>query len=322
MKILIIGAGVIGSVYASKLAEAGVDITLFVRNKRLKSIEQNGLVLRHYFTGEETRVYVKAITRIDESSIFELIIIIIRGDQWKELLPSLVLCKNTKTFLFLGNNPRDPDELIDALGKERVMLGFGGVAGYRENDIVYYSDTDKKGKKIHVCIGELDGSRSERVKLITEIFSKASYPVWVFKDVVSWLKSHMIIIMPIMGLLSRAGWDQQRVVKDTQSIRLAVKAFKEMIRVFKDLKIPVYPERFIRLSLLPDFILIFLMKKGLTSKGAEIGIFGHAKGSTGKSEMKSLSEEFNQLLKQSSVPTPAWDILIECIRKMKIPDKR
>ena len=317
-KILIIGAGVIGSVYAAYLTEAGIDITLLVRNNRLDDIRKNGIRLRHYFTKKEDCVHVKAITHLDESSDFELIIIIIRGDQWKELLPSLVVCKKTKTFLFLWNNPRDPDALVEALGRERVMLGFAGGAGYRENNIVCYSDTDKSNiKKNYVCIGELDGSTTERVMQIKGIFKKAGYPVWIFKDVVSWLKSHMIIILPIMGLLTMAGWEQQQVVKDTKSIRIAVKAFKEMVRVFKDLKIPVYPRKFILFSRLPNFILVPIIKKGLASKGAEIGIFGHAKGSKGQSEMKVLAQEFTRMLKQSSLTTPAWDRMMKCIQTNK-----
>lgn len=48
MKILIFGAGVTGSVYAAKLKNAGVDITLLARGKRLEHIKKYGIVLKHY----------------------------------------------------------------------------------------------------------------------------------------------------------------------------------------------------------------------------------------------------------------------------------
>ncbi|MBN1412335.1 MAG: ketopantoate reductase family protein [Spirochaetales bacterium] len=316
MKILIFGGGVIGSVYAAKLHEAGVDVALFARGRRLEDIQKNGIVLKHYFTGKSTVTHVKVIDSLDENRDYDLIIIIIRGDQWQDALTVLTRCKNTKTFLFVGNNPRDPDELIDALGKDRVMLGFGGVAGYREGHTIHYCDSDAEDKKKnHFCIGELDGRETERCRQIRDIFGKAGYPVWIFKDAVSWLKSHMIVIMPIMGLLHMAGWEQKAVVKDTQSIKLGIRAFREMVRAFKVLKVPVDPKKFVFFSKVPMFLMVPLIKKALASKGAEIGIFGHANSASGQTEMKSLAYEFTDLLRQSSVPLPAWEKMMEYIKR-------
>lgn len=42
-KILIFGAGVIGSIYAMKFIEAGLDVTIFARSNRFKSLKENGL---------------------------------------------------------------------------------------------------------------------------------------------------------------------------------------------------------------------------------------------------------------------------------------
>ena len=46
MKILIYGAGVIGSLYGAYLSEAGYSVSLFARGKRLKELKKNGL--RYY----------------------------------------------------------------------------------------------------------------------------------------------------------------------------------------------------------------------------------------------------------------------------------
>lgn len=43
MRILIYGAGVIGSLYASLFSEAGIDTTVYARGQRLESLRQNGL---------------------------------------------------------------------------------------------------------------------------------------------------------------------------------------------------------------------------------------------------------------------------------------
>ena len=44
MRILIYGAGVIGSLYAALFAEAGYDTSIYVRGKRLEFLKKNGLL--------------------------------------------------------------------------------------------------------------------------------------------------------------------------------------------------------------------------------------------------------------------------------------
>lgn len=39
-KILIFGAGVIGSIYAMKFIEAGLDVTIFARSNRFKALKK------------------------------------------------------------------------------------------------------------------------------------------------------------------------------------------------------------------------------------------------------------------------------------------
>ena len=46
MRVLIYGAGVIGSLYAVLLAEAGINVTVYARRKRLQSLLSKGLLYR------------------------------------------------------------------------------------------------------------------------------------------------------------------------------------------------------------------------------------------------------------------------------------
>lgn len=42
-RILIFGAGVVGSIYALRFAQSGLDVTLLARGERLKSLKKDGL---------------------------------------------------------------------------------------------------------------------------------------------------------------------------------------------------------------------------------------------------------------------------------------
>ena len=46
MRILIYGAGVIGSLYAALFAEAGYDTNIYARGKRLEALRNNGLLYK------------------------------------------------------------------------------------------------------------------------------------------------------------------------------------------------------------------------------------------------------------------------------------
>ena len=46
MKILIYGAGVIGSLYAVLFAETGYDTSIYARGKRLEFLKKNGLLYK------------------------------------------------------------------------------------------------------------------------------------------------------------------------------------------------------------------------------------------------------------------------------------
>ena len=46
MRILIFGAGVIGSLYGALLAEAGYDVSVYARGRRLESLTRDGLLYK------------------------------------------------------------------------------------------------------------------------------------------------------------------------------------------------------------------------------------------------------------------------------------
>src|SRR5512141_3031770 len=54
MKVLIYGAGVLGSIYAGHLHHAGNDVTILARGERFSILRNQGLILQNARTGEQT----------------------------------------------------------------------------------------------------------------------------------------------------------------------------------------------------------------------------------------------------------------------------
>ena len=51
MNILVYGAGVLGSLYAARLQEAGQHVSLLARGQRLQDIREHSIVLTDVLTG-------------------------------------------------------------------------------------------------------------------------------------------------------------------------------------------------------------------------------------------------------------------------------
>jgi ketopantoate reductase len=122
-RILVIGAGVNGSICAVGLFNAGFDVTLLARGKRYQEICDGGIVIEDPFKNTRSLTKVSVINCLELEDCYDYILVVIRKNQVPELLP--VLARNrSPNVVFMVNNPSGPDEFIRALGKERILLGW------------------------------------------------------------------------------------------------------------------------------------------------------------------------------------------------------
>lgn len=84
MRILIYGAGVIGSLYASLFSEAGIDTAVYARGRRLESLRQNGL--RYEKNGNIQTANVRVLDALANDDIYDFIFVPVRENQLHEAL--------------------------------------------------------------------------------------------------------------------------------------------------------------------------------------------------------------------------------------------
>jgi 2-dehydropantoate 2-reductase len=137
MKTLIFGAGPLGSLYACLLHRAGNDITILARNEHFTFLNENGVVLINEFTQEKIIEKVNVVNSLSEEDSYDLIIILMRKNSLKNVLPILNEQTNISNFLFMGNNTLGFDEYLKFLPKEKVLFGFPGGGGSRINHVVH-----------------------------------------------------------------------------------------------------------------------------------------------------------------------------------------
>ena len=87
MRVLIYGAGVIGSLYAVLLADAGIETAVYARGKRLESLQKYGL---QYKKGNRIRtVRVPILAELKPSDWYDYILLAVREHQLLTALDEL-----------------------------------------------------------------------------------------------------------------------------------------------------------------------------------------------------------------------------------------
>lgn len=96
MRILIYGAGVIGSLYAVLLKEAGYDTTIYARGHRLEVLQNQELLYT------QKKVDIKIIDHLQDNDIYDFIFLTVRENQLYQALKELKSNKS-KTIITMVN---------------------------------------------------------------------------------------------------------------------------------------------------------------------------------------------------------------------------
>lgn len=307
MRILVFGAGVIGSLYAARLKDSGLDVTILARNRRFQFLCENGIVLVNGYTEERTVHEVSATDHIDPEDVWDLIVVCIRKNQIPEALPILQRA-NAETVLFMGNNVSGPQGLQRALGTERVIMGFPGAGGIMEDEVVRYVDSDEgRGSRWGVTIGEIDGSYGSRIEEVKEVFVRAGMAVDVTDNVAAWVLTHAALAVPIAHALYLVEGGTIELADRPDVLRLLIFAIRESLNVQEALQIPIVPKSVKIYRWIPAWVAATMMRARFSTRMAEIGIQGHALAA--QDEMDALADEYVDLIKEVTVPTPALHAL-------------
>jgi len=189
VRFLVIGAGNIGSLYAAKLAQSAQEVTVLARGARLDQIRGHGIVLQDAVSGERTRTPLHVVDRLGQADEYDVVLVILPKQGVAEVLPVLAANDRTPSVMFFGNNAAGPAAMTDALGHDRVLLGFPGAAAVPHEDAIRYVITSAREQP--TTLGELDGSKSARIGALASALEASGFPVSVSANIDAWLKTHV-----------------------------------------------------------------------------------------------------------------------------------
>jgi 2-dehydropantoate 2-reductase len=313
MRLLFYGAGVLGSLYAAHCKLAGHNVTVLARVQRRAEIQERGIELHNAASGARYAVPMDVIERLDQDDVYDWIVVLMRKNQVGAILPTLA-ANATPNVLFMTNNAAGPDAYVQALRRDRVVMGFPGAGGAREHGVITYS-LAKDAQP--TTLGELDGAMTVRLGRIATTFEDAGFPVALSRDIDGWLKTHVALVSPIANALYAAGGDPRRLARTRDALVLMVRAMREGLEVLQKLDVTITPARYQRLLALPEPLLVAVLGRGFTTERAELLVARHANAA--RDEMAHLATEFQGLARQANVPTPAIDALTTYIDPVEAP---
>lgn len=242
-RILIYGAGVIGSIFAGKLAKYGNDITILARGNRYDEIVLKGLVLRNALSNKTETVQVRYIKELSEDDIYDYIIIVVQNSQIDSILP--ILKKNkSNNFVFVVNNPLGYSKYIEAVGKEKVMIGFPSAGGERKDGVVSYLIGTGIAKMMQTTtFAEVDGSITNRLKELVKIFRKAKFEPTISRNMDAWQKTHIAFVVPIANALILFNSDNKKLARSRTTINEMILATREGFAALKKNGISIEPRK-------------------------------------------------------------------------------
>lgn len=321
MRILVYGAGPLGSLFAARLQQGGHGVSILARGQRLVDLREHGIVLHDVRTGEQTVTCVNVVEQLAPDDEYDLALVIMRKNHALKILPVLAANKHTPNVLFLMNNAAGPGELVAALGRERVLTGFPSSAGYREGYVVHcLTGTDER--PMTVPIGEVDGRITDRAKQVAAALERApGFKVEIRDDMDAWLKYHVALLMPSLApVMYAAGRDNYRLSRTRDGVVLAVRAMREGFRVLHALGYSIAPARLKMLARLPEPLLVAYLQRALAHPLMEVALVKH--GEAARDEVKHLADEFIALARTTSVPIPTIERLYPYLQlgAPEIPD--
>ena len=187
MRILVIGAGVLGCNLAHNFYKAGKDVTLFARGRWGEIIQEKGLVIKNKFSVKSSCDKISVISELDSNSTYDVIFVCLRYTQLQSIIDTLHN-NPTANIIFIGNNV-EAEFYADALSEKNVMFGFVSTAGHREPEYVESIDLKK------ITIGDLKTHASNKI-LIDEMFAGTKYKITYEDNIGDYLLSHAAFVIP------------------------------------------------------------------------------------------------------------------------------
>lgn len=304
MRILIVGAGVIGTVYGAKLLQSGHEVVMLARGERLTELCRYGLILEDAEHRRRAVLPVPVVDAIGAEDRYDLVLAPVRHDQLRAVVPGLRKVSGDPNVLVFGNATGLCDELRAAIG-ERLLFGFPAAAGIRDGATVRYVLIRQQ----KTMLGEPDGRATSRVRELRDVMGQAGVPATISSNPAGWLNAHTAFVVPIAYALYRLDTDAAKLADDAASVRQMVRATREAFRALQAAGEAVIPTNLAWLYLrMPESFAVRYWRRVFGGPRGELWFAAHSRAAP--QEMNSLAAALLSMVHRSKQPSPDLDDLL------------
>ena len=284
MRILVFGAGVIGSLYAALLAEAGYDVSVYARGRRLESLMQDGLLYKS--KGKIRKAPIKVLSKIEPEDCYDFVFLTVRENQLHTALEELRQ-NSSPTVVTMVNSLETYDRWEAICGAGRVIPAFPGAGGGFDGSVLDAALTPRFIQP--TTFGKTDG----RERALARVFRRAKIPYQVVADMHAWQLCHLAMVVPIADAYYEAD-DPENAGRDAVLMRKAAKQIRDNLGAIEARKIRLSPGKMQAFRLLPVPLVGFVLGFVFRSRFGNRFMYQHSMKAP--DEMRQLHEQFYRWL--------------------------
>lgn len=296
-RILIFGAGVIGSAYAIKFIEAGFDVTMFARSDRFITLKEKGV--QYNEKGEVKSIKVNVINTLENDDMYDFIFVTVRYEQSESAL--LALKDNqSKNIVTMMNNSFGFSSWQSIIG-DKLLPAFPGIGGQIRDGILYARFPPKA--VAGAMFGEVNGSVTERVKNIAKLFEAANLPYKINKNMKAYLITHSVSDIAMVGALHLDNkLVDEKIIRSRKTAHGITVTLKKYLSAIQEVGVTLEPSSYKIMLKCPSFILDFFFMIWLRTKMVRDMLVPEF-ADNANNEISKLSEDLLKFLKQNNVNT-------------------
>ena len=280
MRILIFGAGVIGSLYGTLLADAGYDVSIYARGRRLESLTQDGLLYKR--KGKIRKAPVRVLSKLEEEDCYHLILLTVREYQMHAALEELR--KNSSPNIVTMVNSLETYDKWEAIcGAGRIIPAFPGAGGGFDGNVLDAALTPRLIQP--TTFGKTDG----RERVLAGVLHRAKIPCQIVPDMHAWQLCHLAMVVPIADAYYEAA-DPEHAGRDAALMRKTAKQIRDNLDAIAARKIRLSPGKMQAFRLLPTPLVGWILGFAFQSSFGDRFMYRHSMKAP--DEMRQLHEQF------------------------------
>jgi 2-dehydropantoate 2-reductase len=295
-RICIVGAGAIGSVFASKLYEKDPDRVFLLAYGDRYSRLAKGLIVN----GVRYRIQVMTP---EEAPISDLILVAVKHRDLDGAIHDMKNAVGEDTVLLsLMNGIRSEEKLAQSFGASRTLYGLAiGIDAVRSGNTITYTHQGK------VQFGEADNTElSERVRVLQELFTRARISHEIPRDMLKALWIKFMINVGINQVSAILGAPYRVFQRPGPAMDLVMDAMDEVISIAERKKIPLSRE---------DARTFMNMLQKLSPEGKTSMLQDLEAGR--ETEVDMFAGDVVEMGKDLNIPTPVNGTLLKLIRVLE-----